>query len=307
MKDNTFSDTMIALFVKIDDLVKAYRSTTAHSGHLYAIGSEQQGRRTCNLSGSEVAIILVCYHLSHYKTFKHYYEAMIMGIYRDYFPHAPGYHHFLTLLIRAMPVLLLWALYTCEQALKTGYYYVDSKKLPVCHINRQHSHRVFKDWAKKGKTSTGWFFGFKLHLVINHLGQIVRFAFSSARMADNNHSLLLFLFSQLNGKCAGDKGYYTKLFDHFYEKGLQLILKPKRNTKRKLPALPTDIQFHRGRAVVESTNNILQSVCNIEHTRHRKPENAISHMLAAIIAYQALPVKPHVFIPNAINYLKEAS
>lgn len=90
MKDNTFSDTMIALFVKIDDLVKAYRSTTAHSGHLYAIGSEQQGRRTCNLSGSEVAIILVCYHLSHYKTFKHYYEAMIMGIYRDYFPHAPG-------------------------------------------------------------------------------------------------------------------------------------------------------------------------------------------------------------------------
>jgi hypothetical protein len=34
-------------------------------------------------------------------------------------------------------------------------------------------HKVFAGLAERGKTSTGWFFGFKLHLMINYHGELL--------------------------------------------------------------------------------------------------------------------------------------
>lgn len=294
------ANKLLTLFVEIDDLLLAY---TRHISHLRLAGRQLPGP-CCGLSPSEVATIIVFYQLSGYKNFQYYYQQLILGEFNHYFPKAPGYKHFLSLLPRCLPVLVLWMLSTCAQALKTGYYYIDSTKLPVCHINRQCQHQVFKEVAAKGKTTTGWFYGFKLHLVINHLGQIVNFAFTPGNVADNNHKLLRHLLGNLQGKCAADKGYYTQLFDAFLEQGLQLILKPKKNMKKQTPALPDDVLFSKSRAVVESVNDILKTVCNVEHTRHRKVDNALAHMVAALIAYQSLDKKPHVFIPNAKNYLE---
>ena len=56
---------------------------------------------------------------------------------------------------------------------KTGIYYIDSTALLVCDNHRIHRHKTFSSLAARGKTSMGWFFGFKLHLVFNHLNEIV--------------------------------------------------------------------------------------------------------------------------------------
>jgi len=56
---------------------------------------------------------------------------------------------------------------------QTGVYFVDSIKLAVCHNRRIHRHKVFDGLAARGQTSMGWFYGLKLHFVINHKGQIM--------------------------------------------------------------------------------------------------------------------------------------
>ncbi len=103
----------------------------------------------------------------------------------------------------------------CKKFTKTGIYYIDSKKVPVCDNLRISSHRVFKEYAGRGKSSTGWFYGFKVHLVINNWGEIVSFDLSAGNRADNSKEILEKLLSHLKGICLGDKGYlknYGKIF-----------------------------------------------------------------------------------------------
>ena len=78
---------------------------------------------------------------------------------------------------------------------------------------------MFQGYAKKGKSSMGWFYRLKLHLVINNLGEIISFELTAGNVADNNQGLLRKLLDQLQGCCVGDKGYLSKLFSFFYENG----------------------------------------------------------------------------------------
>jgi hypothetical protein len=192
----------------------------------------------------------------------------------------------------------LWSLHCCLKAKRTGLYIIDSKRLEVCHLKRQPSHRVFAASARKGKTSTGWFYGFKLHLVINDGGEIVNWTITAGNVADNNVVLLKQRLSGLSGICLADKGYYTSLFAWFYQQQLHLIVKPKRNMKKDTLSLSDHQHYLKNRALIESVNDLLVTGCDLEHTRHRKPENAFAHIAAALIAYQFLEHKPAIFIPN---------
>ena len=193
-----------------------------------------------------------------------------------------------------------------SESLRTGHYFIDSKTIELCHVRREKSHKVFKDFARKGKSSTGWFYGVKLHLVINHLGQIVAFRITPGSTADNNQQVLCALLAALKGRCCSDKGYLTTLFETFYSQGLHLLVKAKKNMKP-LPALGPDVRFVKQRALIESVNDILATVCNIEHSRHRNALHGIANILSALIAYQYLEPKPHIFIPGAMNYLQAAA
>ncbi|MEM9681617.1 MAG: IS982 family transposase [Bacteroidota bacterium] len=152
---------------------------------------------------------------------------------------------------------------------QTGVYFIDSKKLPVCDNRRIKSNKVFKRTAGRGKSSTGWFYGFKVHLVINNEGEIMNFKLTSGNVADNNHGILRALLSDLKGECYGDKGYLSTLFEEFYQQGLHVITKAKKNMKGKMIAIEKRLKL-RKRAVIESVNDILNTVFDIEHTRHRR-------------------------------------
>lgn len=292
---------LIKLFIEVDDLYKAYWSYRTQNG-----AAVQPPRQVTVLSGSEVCTILVAYHYSGYKNFEYYYRQCITKQYADCFPQAPTYECFLSYLPKSLELLYLWLLYSISRSQRTGMYFIDSKKLQVCHLKREHSHKVFAGIAAKGKTSTGWFFGLKLHLVINNLGEIVAFKITSANVADNNHDLLKELLDSLQGYCVGDKGYLTALFDFFLAKGLHLIYKPRKNMK-KLPVQNHLNHMLDKRAVVESVFDILMTICDIEHSRHRKPTNAFAHIVAALLAYQHLEQKPRVFFPSSNHTLKNAA
>jgi Transposase DDE domain len=297
-----FSENLLLqIYVEVDDLLKAFENWSKEK----ALGKPYRPTRTPGLSPSEIATIVIAYHFSGYKCFEYYYKECLLQSYLPCFPKAPSYQRFVPYIQSVLPLLFLLLMLKTSQSIPTGYYFIDSKKIEVCHIRREKDHKVFKDFASKGKSSTGWFYGLKLHLVINHLGQIVAFRITPAATADNNQAVLGDLLTGLKGKCGGDKGYLTTLFEHFYNQGLHLVVRPKKKMKP-LPVYASDVHFLKQRAVIESVNDILVTVCNVEHSRHRNPLHGMANILAALIAYQYLPTKPHVFIPNAINYLQAA-
>jgi Transposase DDE domain len=153
---------------------------------------------------------------------------------------------------------------------RTGIYFIGAT-IDVCHVKRASSNRVFKGIAKKGKSSIGWFFGFKLHLVINDKGEIM--AFKLTRATTDDREPVSSLIKDLIGKLVGDRGYISqKLFDALSERGLQLITKIKKNMKNKLMPL-FDKLLLRKRAVIESVNDQLKNISQIEHSRHRSIHN----------------------------------
>lgn len=285
---------LIELFIDVDDLLKSFRAYQQSR----QVGQPRQPTRVPCLSESEVCTILAAYHLPGYKNFEYYYRQVIKKSYLSYFPQAPSYERFLMLMSRCYSLMGLWSLHCCWKANRTGLYIIDSKRLEVCHLKREHSHRVFSASARKGKSSTGWFYGFKLHLLINDRGEIVNWTITAGNVADNNPALLQKLLSGLSGICLGDKGYLTSLFEWFYQHKLHLVTKPKRNMKKDSPCLIDHQHYLKKRALIESVNDLLVSVCDLEHTRHRKPENAFAPIAAALVAYQFLEHKPAIFIPK---------
>lgn len=293
---------LIKLFIEIDDLLIAYKNYKKSKG----LDPRRKPTRKPVLSGSEVCTILVAYHYSGYKCFEYYYKTKILQEYKSWFPKAPSYECFLSYLPKATGAIYLWLLYSCSKSVRTGLYFVDSKKMEVCHLKRQHSNKVFDGYARKGKCSVGWFYGLKIHLVINNLGEIISFDLTPGNVADNNQGLLKKLFDKLEGCIVGDKGYLSKLFAFFYEHGLHLLTKPRKNMKNKL-LLPRDHKLIKKRGVIESVFDILTSICDLEHTRHRKPINAFTHIFAALVAYQHLDKKPCVFYPSLEKALIQAA
>jgi hypothetical protein len=291
---------LVEIFIELDDFCQKYSSWQQHREFPCPVVAALKPGVKAALSDSEILTILILYHLSGYKCFEYFYTDGIQNNLRREFPKAVSYTRFVALIPQVAPLMLLFTQYKCAQSARTGTYFVDSKTIDVCHIKREHQHRVFKDIATKGKSSMGWFFGLKLHLVINDIGEIVQFAFSSAKIADNNALILNNLFANLTGKCVGDKGYLTKLFDSFLDKGLQIITKIRRNMKNVLMPLADKIIL-RKRGIIESVNDILMTVCDVEHSRHRSPDNAFVSMMAALSAYAFLERKPSLKFKNWIG------
>jgi hypothetical protein len=278
---------VVEVFCAIDDFclqVKEYFST-----HPLPSGLKERhpaGRKP-SLSESEVLTILTLYHLSGFKCFQYYYERLVLGEMKSYFPCAVSYTHFLELARQALLHTFLLAHYRAGLSQRSEHYFIDSKKLPVCDNRRIHSHKVFDQIATRGRSSTGWFFGLKLHLVINEHAQLVRFLITPANVADNNPQVLSLLLSGLKGKCYGDKGYLSSLFEELLEEGLHLVTKVRRNMKNMLLALHDKVNLLK-RGSIEAVNDILMTVCDIDHTRHRNPLNALVQILSSLTAYSFL-------------------
>lgn len=293
MKAQFTQENLIAVFCFADDALKLF------DNWLLEKHTDKRPVLKGGLCASEIATILIMYHHSGYKCFEYYYKELIINQLKNYFPGAPGYKQFLSYIPKVFDYMFVLQMIRAQRSERTGTYFVDSKKLPVCHNRRIYSHRVFRDIAARGKASTGWFYGLKLHLVINHLGEIVSSLLTPANVADNNTACLKWLLKDLKGVCFGDKGYLTKEFSHFMDQGLQLITKVRANMKNQLITLKNKRLLNK-RGIIESVNDIVMTVLDIDHSRHRSPVNAMVHIFAGILAYQFLDNKPTLILNQII-------
>lgn len=105
----------------------------------------------------------------------------------------------------------------------------------------------------------------------------------------------------IGGKLFGDKGYISqKLFDELLKKGLLLVTSVKKNMKNRLMPMIDKILL-RKRSIIETINDQLKNISQIEHTRHRSVFNFMSNIICGLIAYTFKDKKPHI---NGIDVLR---
>ena len=255
---------------------------------LLASGACRRWRAT-RLHPSELMTIAILFQQSGYRTFKAFYTQYVQVHLRAEFPQLVSYNRCIELLRRIVIPLTVY-LHT-QMGTCTGISFIDSTPLAVCHPARIHQHRVFRADARRGKTSVGWFYGFKLHLVVNDRGELLAFCLTPGNTDDRQP--VSRLARRLFGKLLGDKGYISAALAEqlLVRQGLHLITKLRKNMRNVLLPL-ADKLLLRKRALIESINDQLKNICQIEHTRHRSPLNFLVHLLAGLAAYCHQPKKP---------------
>lgn len=283
---------LVVIFCEVDDFCKEYEKKLSNKNNLLTKGDGKRAKKF-RLNMSEVITISIWYHFSGYKTFKEYYHGLVLPRMRGEFPNLVSYSRFIELKKIATPVLALFMQKKFE--LCSGVSFIDSFKLAACNIRRKASHKTLKMFAKKGKTSMGWFYGTKAHVICNDQGSITALAITPGNVSDNNHNLLNSIFKKTFGKVFGDKGYIIKqdFYAELVEKGIKIFTRLKKNMKNKLLSLEDKLLLKK-RGLIESVGDILKNHMDLEHTRHRAPWAFFCHVFSTITAYQFRSKKPHL-------------
>ena len=245
--------------------------------------NKKKRNRLSRLTPSEIITILVHFHQSQYRNFKSFYLLHVCQHLRSEFPDLLSYNRFIALVPTVFAPLCAYL--QSQKANFDGIGFVDSTPIIVCHSKRIYGHKVFKGIAEIGKSTKGWFYGFKLHLVINEHGEILGFDITAGNVDDKNQKVIENITKGLWGKLFGDKGYISSpLFKRLHAKGIRLFTRVKKNMKNMLLTLEDKFLLSK-RGIIESVNDILKNVCQIEHTRHRSPINFFVNLVAGLIAY----------------------
>lgn len=275
------------IFCDIDDFCKDYLKNNAK----YLLPNPDRKRdRKMQMSLSEISTIIVLFQMSHYRTFKDFYCESVLGSMKSYFPKALSYTRFVSCKAAALVVLTAYVL--SKAGKETGLYYIDSTTLRVCHNKRIYRNKVFKEIAERSKSTMGWFYGFKLHIVINHQGELMSFCLTKGNVDDR--VVVRKLMANLKGLGAGDKGYLGKeIAEDLAKHDLKFITKVRKNMKKKmLSAFETF--FLKQRGIIETIIDQLKNLYHIDHTRHRSPMNFLVNLVGALAAYVWRPNKPAI-------------
>jgi len=250
-------------------------------------------KRKPRMSCSEVITIMIIFHTGGFRTMKHFYIHYVQKHMTDLFPNTVSYNRFVELMQGAtLPMTLFMK--TCCLGKGTGISFIDSTPIRVCKNKRIKRNRVFKDIAQVGKSTMGYFFGFKLHIVINDKGELINFMITQGNVDDREPLKNKRFVNALKGKLFADKGYISKeLTNLLFIDGLHLITSIRNNMKNVLMEMKDKIML-RKRSVIETVNDELKNICQVEHSRHRSFTNFITNLISGLIAYSFFPKKPAI-------------
>jgi hypothetical protein len=240
------------------------------------------------LCESEIMTIVVSYHMKKYRNFKSFYTDHVAKYWREEFPRLPSYNRFVELMTEILEPLTAFMQSRCGKS--DGIAFVDSTPLCVCENIRIPRHKTFAGVAGRSKSSTGWFYGFKLHFIVNDQGEMLSFCLTRGNVDDRVP--VPKLVKNLIGKLFGDKGYISqKLTDLLATQDVELITTLKKNMKPRVLAA-FDKLVLRKRSIIETINDQLKNIFNLEHSRHRSLTNFVVNALACLVAYSYQEKKP---------------
>jgi len=279
------------IYCMADDFCKEF--SRQQEKYMLEDGKDKHRNKPNRINNAEIIVILLLFHSGGFRCFKHYYKEYVCKHLNHLFPKLVSYNRFVEL---EKEVLLPLALFIKKVLLGTctGISFIDSTVLRVCKNQRIHIHKTFKGLAERGKCSMGWFYGFKLHLVINDKGEILNFMFTPGNVDDREPLKGEQFLKNIKGKLCADKGYIGQcLFESLFTNGIQLVTKARNNMKNSLMSVADRILL-RKRALIETVNDELKNIAQIEHSRHRSFDNFLANSLSAIAAYCFFEKKPSI-------------
>jgi len=285
-------DKIIETFVTVDNFCKIFEDQIKKI-QLESPSTRNVRNRKTGLCDSEVITLLICFHGGQFRNFKHFYINYVIKHLTGDFPGLVSYNRFIELSHRCALAFMLFIHYECNGKC-TGISFIDSTVLRVCHNKRIKRNKTFKGIAEVRKSTMGWFYGFKLHLIINDKGEILSFYLTKGNVDDQNAKVITQMTKEIFGKLFGDKGYISKvLSDILFSDGIQLITAVKKNMKTKALSNEEKLLL-RKRSVIETVNDELKNICQIEHTRHRSISGFLLNIMSALAAYSFFPKKPSI-------------
>ena len=280
----------VEIYYLVDEFLKEYDSVITFLGR--GSPKEKEEPQIHHVQSSEIMTILILFHSSSFRNLKHFYLFVRTHMQKD-FPHTVSYNRFVELQ-RKVCIPLAIFLKTKSLGQCTGISFIDSTPIRSCHIKREKQHKTFKEFARKGKSTLGWFYGFKLHLIINDKGELLDFLLTPGNVDDRAPLKHMSFHKRIFGKLFGDRGYISKdLFEQLFIDGVHLVTRLKKGMKNAL-MLQHDKIMLRKRSLIETVNDQLKNVCQIEHTRHRCFPNFIINLLSALAAFSFFDKKPSI-------------
>lgn len=284
---NIAKDKVTEIFYLTDEFCKHFTANLS----TYKLGNAP--KRKPLMSESEVITLMTLFHSGSFRNMKHFYQQYVQKHLQSEFPNTVSYNRFTELMQAAVLPMTIF-LKTCCMGECTGISFIDSTPIRVCKNKRIKRNKVFKDMATVGKSTMGYFFGFKLHLIINDKGELLNFAITQGNVDDREPLKNERFVESIKGKLYADKGYLSKdLTNILFMDGLHLITSIRSNMKNCLMELKDKIML-RKRSVIETVNDELKNMCQVEHSRHRSFGNFITNMLSGLIAYSFFPKKPAI-------------
>lgn len=245
------------------------------------------------LSVSEVITLMILFHHSGYRTMKWFYENHVKVHMTHLFPKTVSYNRFVELMAAANLPLAVFVK-TCCLGTVTGISFMDSTPICVCKNKRIPRHKVFEGIAERGKSTIGYFYGFKLHLVVNDKGEMLNFMITPGNVDDRKPLKDPAFIKAFTGKVYADKGYISaELTKALFSNGIHLVTQIRKNMKNCLMEMKDKILL-RKRSIIETINDELKNICQVEHSRHRSVANFLSNLLAGLAAYSFFPKKPAI-------------
>mgnify|MGYP000856709512 FL=1 len=276
---------LLELFCDVDDFCSVF--IPLWQQQLITDG-ERKRQRAGRMNASEIMTIIIAFHMSHHRDFKNFYIGFLQRFYREDFPQLLSYTRFLEMMPSVLVPLSVY--FTQLKAQPTGIEFIDSTSIKVCHNLRIPRHKVFDGAAQRGKGTMGWFYGFKLHLIVNHLGGIVAAKLTPANVDDRKPRKELAM--NLPARLYGDKGYISQaLSDDLAQEGVTLITGQRKNMKAKELSF-FDRAMLSKRFIIETINDQLKNISHIEHSRHRSLHGFMLNLLGGLIAYCHKEEKP---------------
>ena len=269
-------DKVTEIFCIADDFCKFFDAMIVK--YTLKNSKKRKYNRAGTMSKAEIMLIIILFHDSGYRCMKHFYLEKVCKHLRHLFPQVVSYNRFVEL---QKDIAIPLALFIKKVLLGkcTGISFVDSTPLRVCRNQRIHMHKTFKGIAMRGKCSMGWFFGFKLHLICNEKGELLNFMITPADVDDRKPL------------------EYKAFIEYIFGK---LITKLKNNMKGAIMKV-SDKLLLRKRAIIETINDELKNIAQVEHSRHRSFDNFIVNTLGALAAYCLFPKKPTINVERTVD------
>ena len=204
------------LFCSIDDFVNSQKCNPAK-----VLACKNNRNRGGTMSTSELMTVVIWFHCSGYKNLKQFYIEYVCKHLKQEFPNLISYSRFVQLMPRLVVPLAMFLKSSFAQC--GGISIIDSTSINVCHNRRIKRNKVFSGVAERSKTTMGWFFGFKVHIIVNDQGELLSVTLTKGNVDDRKP--VPNMVKNIFGKLFGDKGYLSSaLSEQLRSKGISLSL-----------------------------------------------------------------------------------